>query len=472
MRRPPAGAWLRALMGCSQAGVALVDAAGHVVECNDHWAGLCAVLDPDPVEHWQDLVQPEDRELVAAAAGAAAPGGGGGPRGRPPRGGRGGAAGAGRRAPAGRGRAPGAGTRWLSVSVAPVDGRDGASVVTVADIDAAKRDRLERTALHGIADVVARGEDTAAVFARVAAEVGVLLDADGAGVAQFDAAESARLLGRWAGDPELQGLGGDHLPLTGEGTTARVFATGRPSRVDYAELASGPGALPHPWRVSAAAPIRVEGRLWGALGVVGRRRGRRAAAAAGRLTRFAELVGIAIASAEARERLVRQARTDALTGLPHHGAFHESLSEEVARASRYGHPLSLAVIDLDHFKSVNDVHGHLVGDRTLVAVADILSDHARAIDVIARIGGEEFAWLMPQTAMPGARIAAERFRRAVGEASLGPVERLTVSVGVAAVDRTLPDADDVFRRADDALYRAKGSGRDRTMVSAAGPPAA
>ena len=446
MTRSAAEARLHALMESSPAGVALVDAAGRVVDANARWADLCAVLGPDAATgDWRELVQPEDRGLIASATVTAAEV---------------------------RGPGPGAGTRWLSVSVEPVDGAGGGSVVTVADVDAAKRDRLERTALHGIAGVVTRGEETGAVFARVAEEVGVLLDADGAGVAQFVAADTARLVGRWAGDPDLEGQTGDHLPLTGEGTTARVFATGLPSRVDYAELASGPGGLPHPWRVSAAAPIRVEGRLWGALGVVSRRGDRLAADAEDRLARFAEFVGIAIANAEARELLVHQARTDPLTGLAHHGAFHESLSEEVARASRYGHPLSLAVIDLDHFKMVNDVHGHLVGDRTLVAVADILSAHARSIDVIARIGGEEFAWLMPQTSMPGARIAAERFRRAVGEASLGPVDRLTVSVGVAALDRTLPDAGDVFRRADDALYRAKGSGRDRTMVSAAGTPAA
>ena len=440
-----AQARLRALMDCSQAGVALVDDEGRVLEANGRWDALCAMLGAGgPGEDWRELLQPEERGVAAAGAGAAAEV---------------------------RGRGTGGTTRWLSVSVAPVGGPGDGAVVTVADIDAPRRDALERTALHRIADVVARGEDTAAVFARVAEEVALLLDADGAGVAQFADAEHARLVGRWAGDPELEGAAGDAPPLAGEGTTARVFATGRPSRVDYSELASAPGGMPRPWCVSAAAPIHVAGRLWGALGVVSRR-GRLAADAEERLERFAGLVGIAIANAEARELLVHQARTDPLTGLPHHGAFHESLSEEVARASRYGHPLSLAVIDLDHFKLVNDLHGHLAGDRTLAAVAGILRQHARSIDVVARIGGEEFAWLMPETPMAGARAAAERFRRAVAEAALGGVERLTVSVGIAALDRALPDPDDIFRRADDALYRAKGSGRDRTMVSAAGPPAA
>jgi diguanylate cyclase (GGDEF)-like protein len=240
-----------------------------------------------------------------------------------------------------------------------------------------------------------------------------------------------------------------------------------PSRVDYAQRAETEEGLPHPWRVSAAAPIRVEGRLWGALGVVSGGPGRLADDAEQRLERFADFVGIAIANAEARESLLRQASTDPLTGLAHHGAFHDSLCEEVARATRYGHPLSLAVIDIDHFKRVNDAHGHQVGDQTLRGVAEQLEAHARAIDVIARIGGEEFAWLMPQTSAPGAWAAVERFRVSVGDAAFGAVQRLTVSAGIAALEAG-GDESELFRRADEALYRAKGAGRDRTMVSAGG----
>ena len=110
-----------------------------------------------------------------------------------------------------------------------------------------------------------------------------------------------------------------------------------------------------------------------------------------------------------KERALRvlhlRATTDPLTDLPNHREFHERLRAEVERARRHGRELSVVVIDIDHFKLVNDEHGHLTGDATLRAVAEKLREHARAIDVIARIGGEEFAWLMPQTGMPGARVA-------------------------------------------------------------------
>src|SRR5262249_13716900 len=160
-------------------------------------------------------------------------------------------------------------------------------------------------------------------------------------------------------------------------------------------------------------------------------------------------------NAEAREQLVRQARTDPLTGLPHHGAFHRALGDEIARSARLGGVLSLAMIDVDHFKAVNDAHGHDVGDDTLRGLAARLAHHARAIDVAARVGGEEFAWLMPGTPLIGARAAAERFRAAVAREPFGRVPGLTVSVGVAEHLVGEEDGAGLLRRADAALYAAK-----------------
>jgi two-component system cell cycle response regulator len=181
-----------------------------------------------------------------------------------------------------------------------------------------------------------------------------------------------------------------------------------------------------------------------------------------RIARFAELVGVAIANTEARELLVRQASTDPLTGLAHHGAFHEALADEARRAERYGHPLSLAVIDLDHFKAVNDAHGHSTGDNVLREVAGRLRGHARSIDVTGRVGGEEFAWLMPETDVAGAAAGAERLRTEISSSRIGPVGSLTASFGVAELVAGDEDGSDLFRRADAALYRAKNKGRDRT----------
>jgi len=436
----PAAAVLRSVMDGVPAAIAIVDGTGVVVQGNARWNAMCRGADlPTRGVEWWSLIDPADHRRLPCGAGPAVEA---------------------------RILASEAGRRWVSVTVAPIEDEASGVVVTLTDIGGSKRDEAERAALHRVADAVTRGDETRRVFARVAEEVAWVVGADGAGVARFEDADTARLVGRWAADPVLGAQVSDALPLRGEGTTARVYATGMPSRVDYAQLAGSAEGLPHLWRISAAAPIRVEGRLWGVLGVVSRDPGRLADDAEQRLERFADFVGIAIANAEARESLLRQASTDPLTGLAHHGAFHDSLCEEVARAARYGHPLSLAVIDIDHFKRVNDAHGHQVGDQTLRGVADQLQAHARGIDVIARIGGEEFAWLMPQTAMPGARVAVERFRVAVGDAAFGAVLRLTVSAGVAALEAG-HDESELFRLADEALYRAKGAGRDRTMVSAA-----
>lgn len=438
-----ASARLRSLMEGVPAAVAIVGDDGTVHEANALWESASARAEAGGVgDDWRALILPADRP------GLPRPGG---------------------RAAQVRSVDGGAATRWLTVAVTPVDG-DGA-VVTLTDIDATRRDEAERAALHRVAAAVTRGEEAPDVFGRVAEEVARLVGADGAGVVEFSGAEAGRLVGTWSGHPALDAHTVRELPLRGEGTTARVFATGRPIRVDYAALTGSEVDLPHPWRVSAAAPIRVDGAVWGALGVVSRTGGL-SDDAEERLERFADFAGIAVANAVVREELLRRASTDPLTDLPHHGVFHASLVEEVERARRYDQPLSLAIIDIDHFKRVNDAHGHLTGDRTLRGLADLLREHARGSDVIARIGGEEFAWLMPQTGMPGARVGVERFRLAVGEAAFGVVDRLTVSVGVAALDRAAGAPADLFRRADEALYRAKGSGRDRTIVSSGAPPAA
>lgn len=436
-----ASARLRSLMAGVPAGVAIVDGDGAVVGANARWDAMGTVAGGGAVgEDWRGLILPADRPRLPRPADPPAEV---------------------------RGIAAGGAARWLAVSLTPVgDGDDGA-IVTLTDIDVAKRDGAERQALHRVAGAVTRGEDAPSLFARVAEEVAWLVGADGAGVVQFGAGDTGLLVGSWSGHDSLDAREVRELPLRGDGTTARVYATGRPSRVDYAELAGSDEGLPHPWRVSAAAPITVDGRLWGALGVVSLRAGGLSDDAEERLGRFADFVGISVSNAEVRSRLLQQARTDPLTDLPHHGAFHEALLEEVARARRYAHALCLAVIDIDHFKLVNDEHCHLTGDEILREVAGLLREHARGIDTIARVGGEEFAWLMPQTGMPGARVAVERFRRAVGDAAFGEVARLTVSVGVAALDPAGDDPPGLFRRADEALYRAKAAGRDRTMVSSA-----
>ncbi len=174
-------------------------------------------------------------------------------------------------------------------------------------------------------------------------------------------------------------------------------------------------------------------------------------------------------------QLVAQSRIDTKTGLLNAATWEREAAIEVTRAVRTGSPLALAMIDIDHFKVVNDTYGHLVGDQVLRAVTDALRGQLRGYDLAGRFGGEEFAILLPHAREPDALAVAERLRAHVAGMSI-PVDgdesgrrvTLTISVGVAALDgvatRQLPD---MLAAADAALYHAKQAGRNRTHLIAA-----
>jgi diguanylate cyclase (GGDEF)-like protein len=175
-------------------------------------------------------------------------------------------------------------------------------------------------------------------------------------------------------------------------------------------------------------------------------------------------------------QLVAQARIDTKTGLLNAATWEQEAAIEVTRAVRTGSPLALAMVDIDHFKVVNDTHGHLVGDKVLRAVTDALRGQLRGYDLAGRFGGEEFAILLPHAREADALNVAERLRAHVAGMSIpvddgnesGPRVTLTISVGVAALDgvttRQLPD---MLAAADAALYHAKQAGRNRTHLVAA-----
>lgn len=200
----------------------------------------------------------------------------------------------------------------------------------------------------------------------------------------------------------------------------------------------------------------------------------------GVLVLFAVLAGasvLSIASSvnrtrrERREQLLvkelaKLAATDGLTGCAVHRVFYQRFEEEIARSVRNGHPLSLMMIDVDCFKSVNDTYGHSVGDDVLAAVGAALRAHARRFDLVGRLGGDEFAVLMPDTEPSAAGALAERIRRDAPATLKVPV---TLTVGVSGLDRSAPTTKHMLDDADIALYQAKRAGRDGVAKRCSGP---
>jgi len=183
-----------------------------------------------------------------------------------------------------------------------------------------------------------------------------------------------------------------------------------------------------------------------------------------------EKASTSIENITAHERVSEQAVTDELTGLANNRSFRETLEREAARAKRFGHELSLIILDLDEFKVVNDTHGHLQGDEVLRLVGRILQSEPRAIDEAARYGGEEFVVALPETGPEGAVELAERIRmrlegEAVASADGGEAVRVTASFGTATMPGAAEDARHLFEAADEALYEAKRQGKNRVVTA-------
>lgn len=169
-------------------------------------------------------------------------------------------------------------------------------------------------------------------------------------------------------------------------------------------------------------------------------------------------------------QLEQQVRRDGLTGLSNREHFVATGRNELERAARYRHPLALLMVDIDHFKQINDTYGHLAGDEVLKAVSSVCGEMVRANDCLARLGGEEFAVLMPETALDQASVAAERLRLAVSRLQCelqDGVVTPTVSVGVAIAEDGQETLSSLMRRGDLAMYEAKSKGRNCVMVAPA-----
>jgi len=260
---------------------------------------------------------------------------------------------------------------------------------------------------------------------------------------------------------------------TGEGIAGRVAAEGRPLLVEDVErdaIVQRPRRARYRTGSCLVVPLRVRERVVGVINLADKE------ADAPFVSDDLEAVLAVAAHASCalqRSALLRRTRTlrelaasDPLTGLANRRAFGQRLVEEVARARRQGTALTLAMLDLDEFKAYNDREGHQAGDALLAAAARLVRCEARATDVAARYGGDEFALLLPDTGLEQAELLLDRIRGAVARHAFdlpGLPRRggLTLSAGVAALDGTGQGAEALVRSADEALYRAKAGGKNR-----------
>jgi diguanylate cyclase (GGDEF)-like protein len=262
---------------------------------------------------------------------------------------------------------------------------------------------------------------------------------------------------------------GDYLDA-GEGLMGKVAQTGQPLSVDDYTDWQGKSSRYEGARLYAAlaAPLLARNEFLGVIGVGADRPGRKFSSDDLKLlVLFGQQAALAIRNARLFEEQERLAAIDVLTGLNNRRHFFELALVEFERAARYRSSLAILMIDLDHFKQVNDTYGHLAGDQVLQAVAGLCQKALRKVDLVGRYGGEELVALMPETGSEQAFQAADRLRAMVAAEEIATprgVIRLTVSVGGAGIDEDCRELEILLDRADKALYDAKLNGRNLVWV--------
>jgi two-component system cell cycle response regulator len=259
------------------------------------------------------------------------------------------------------------------------------------------------------------------------------------------------------------------LPL-GEGIISTVATTGQPLQ---GRVGTG-GLTPAAGEPSAtdvlAVPLRTGSGVLGVLSLYDRKDGHSFAAGDVAIIKsFVAQAAVALDNVLLHQEAQQLSVTDALTGLGNFRSFQNTLAREIDRAARFGHTLGLLMIDLDRFKTVNDVYGHPVGNDVLVEVANRLRAEVREVDIIARYGGEEFVVVLPESNADGAGHTADRIRAAMRQEAFrvaGIDLAVTVSIGVAVFPAHGQNAADLIRAADEAMSTAKAAGRDQWQLAA------
>lgn len=313
----------------------------------------------------------------------------------------------------------------------------------------------EQAAIADVATLTAAGRPVVEVLERITQELLELLDLEHAVVVVPHGIAKVKILVRATRSDVTQRPPGTILDLVPGGAVAMALELGAPWTQDERGVAAPTmdGVLQR-----FAVPIRVDGRIWGAL-VVASEDGRHVIGAGHEraLGAMAEIAAVAIGAAEAREQLVVRASTDPLTGLSDHGALQQALRREFELSVRHGHPVGLVLLDLDGFKQVNDVIGHAEGDDVLRRTARCLERHLRQTDLLARLGGDELAVLLPHTDGEGTAQLASRMRAALADAELSGYAHVTASFGIS-VSTGAASVEALLRQADAALLESKALG--------------
>jgi diguanylate cyclase (GGDEF)-like protein len=357
------------------------------------------------------------------------------------------------------------------------------AAVAVARVRMAADDRVAdavRSLAEGMHDTMrdlARAVDTtqAARGERFAGELAASLDLDVVAERTLEAVQA--LPGVEAALLEAAGPGGSNVAATAgmaseeaERTILRLPENGelRAVEVTYRYRRPDGEAAAPPVRSGVIVPVRTEGEPVGLLGAFSRSSGRQLSEAEiDEFERRALRAGPALDNARRYAETRALADLDALTSLHNRRYFHETLAREVSRATRYRRRLTLIVLDLDDFKEVNDRVGHLAGDAVLAEVAARMRSAARATDIPCRIGGDEFAIVLPEAGRDEAEQLANRIARSVRSQTVAEAGTVRVSAGIAEL-RTDEIATELFERADKALYRAKQLGKARTVAASDG----
>lgn len=337
----------------------------------------------------------------------------------------------------------------------------------------AERQRTERhlAALNAIGRRLVETLDIREAIADVRQELAKVLPVDDFSVAVYD--EQRREL-----NVLLQSIGGDSC-LGGDRAireaVEEAVRSGRAVRFDSESCVhpgnAWPGCSSGSLRSTLAVPMLREGRVVGALSVQSCLGDAYDGEREQLLQTVADQMAVALENSRLYDQMRRLSLEDWLTGLGNARFFYQAMEREIARAERYGHPLSLIMVDSDLLKEINDRYGHQIGDRHIVQLAEVIRRETRQPDIGIRYAGDEFLIILPETDEASALITAERIRQSVERFPLevaGARVPVTVSIGVASYPRHGRTADALFRSVDAALYEAKRAGKNRTSLCAAG----